>query len=119
MSRHYKSETKENALVPNWTYFVEVCGFTFHFNSLEQIEGYLNYYQKKIHPSSADGIAWGRLYSKGNDGEVRFLSRGDHWERQTPFDELPLYLREEPKRQKVIKALERALQQWRAETDKT
>jgi hypothetical protein len=36
------------------------------------------------------------------------LGSGDHWERQTKFDELPLYLREETKRQKVVQALSQA-----------
>ena len=103
MSRHWKSAPNENALVPDWTYTVEVCSFTFRFRSLEQVEEYLAYYRQKIHPSSAD------------DGKDASL---DHWERQSRFDELPLYLREEPKRLKVIKALERALQQWRAENAK-
>ena len=104
VSRHWKSAPNENALVPDWTYYVEVCSFTFRFRSLEKVEEYCQYYARKIHPSSADGIG-------DND-----YSHGDHFERQTPFDELPFYLREEPKR---LKALERALKQWRAEKDKT
>ena len=107
MSRHWKSAPNENSLVIDWTYFVEVCGFTFRFRSLEKIEEYLNYYRQKIHPSSADGVG-------DND-----YSSGDHWERQSNFDRLPFYLREEPKRLKVVKALERALKHWSAENAQT
>ncbi len=121
MSNHWKFPTDKNAIVPGWLYYVQVCGFTFRFNSLEQVEEYLNYYRQKIHPSSADGAGREiRIYSKTKHGEQAWmLSPNAHDERQSRFDELPLYLREEPKRLKVVKALERALKQWRAETDKT
>ena len=120
MSRHWKSAPNENALLPTWTYFVEVCSFTFYFRSLEEVEEYLNYYRQKIHPSSADGNDRpNRFYVKTKRGGfLTHHSSGDHWERQSRFDELPLYLREEPKRRKVVKALERALQQWRVESGK-
>ena len=121
MSRHYKSATNENALVSDWTYYVEVCGFTFYFRSLEDVEEYLNYYRQKIHSSSADGADRpSPFYTKDKQGNpFPIYSLGDHWERQSRFDELPLYLREESKRLKVVKALERALKQWRAENGKT
>lgn len=105
MSRQWKFPTDKNAIVPDWVYYVEVCGFTFRFHSLKQVEEYLAYYQQKIHPSSADGADRSGYFA------------GDHWERQSRFDELPLYLREEPKRLQVVKALERALKQWRAENE--
>ena len=121
MSRHWKSAANENALIPSWNYYVEVCGFTFYFRALAEVEEYLNYYQQKIHPSSADGAEQEkRFYVKtATGGYFNWSNRGDHWERQSRFDELPFYLREEPKRLQVVKALERALKQWRAENDKT
>jgi hypothetical protein len=84
---------------------VEVCGFTFSFGSLEHIREYLEHFSRKVHPSSADG-AERRVNSWPLGG---IFSVGDHWERQSRFDELPLYLFEESKRLKVIKALQRAL----------
>ncbi len=84
-----------------WLYFAEVCGFVFQFRKLEEIQEYIDYYTFKVHPSS-------RTLDK-----VPFLyagrySIGDHWERQTNFDELPLYLQAEGKRQQVLKALREA-----------
>jgi hypothetical protein len=45
------------------------------------------------------------------NGEGRLSVPGDmdHWEAERWFERLPMYLLEEPKRLKVIKALERAL----------
>ncbi|HEX9996478.1 MAG TPA: hypothetical protein VGB45_04985 [Abditibacterium sp.] len=99
MARFWKTDaqSRPNPLVPDWIYFVEVCSFTFTFSSRKHIEKYLAHFSQKIHPSSADGATHGSY------------SHGDHWERQSCFDELPLYLFEEPKRLKVVKALTRAL----------
>ncbi len=81
--------------VPEWVYFVRVCSFTFSFDSVEQIQEYLDYFSKRIQPSSA-------MPNVPQSG----------WEYQTRFDELPLYLREEAKRQKVIKALTKAISEF-------
>jgi hypothetical protein len=86
---NYVSNPPENVL------FVRVCSFTFAFFSAEEIQSYLDYYSKKTHPSSA---------TPNMDGS--------HWEFQTKFDELPLYLREEPKRKQVVKALTRAMAEF-------
>jgi len=75
-----------------WVYYVEVCGFTFIFYSLAMIKEYLNYYEMKILPSRREKIA-----SAHHDCE------------QNQFTRLPLYLREEPRRLKVVQALRRAL----------
>jgi hypothetical protein len=85
----YSSNPPENVL------FVRVCSFTFAFFSAEEIQSYLDYYSKKIHPSSARP----NLPTSG-------------WEYQTVFDELPLYLREEPKRKQVVKALTMAMAEF-------
>ncbi|MCW3059118.1 MAG: hypothetical protein JWQ02_939 [Capsulimonas sp.] len=91
--------TAEEAKTAQWVYFVHVCSFMFAFHSVEQISEYLNYFSHAIKPSSRtrEGATW-RVG----------VSRGDHWERQSRFDRLPLYLFEEPKRVKVVAALERA-----------
>ena len=79
-------------------YFVRVCSFTFQFHSLPQIRAALQYYSRKIQPSSRVEIG-----------------AADHWECERWFERLPLYLREEPKRQKVVKALTDALRQFTKE----
>jgi len=80
-------------LVPVYTYFVQVCGFTFRFGSVAQITPVIEYYQQIIRPST-------RRDTTHNAFERDVAQR---W-----FERLPGYLREEPKRQKVVKALERA-----------
>lgn len=84
--------------VPQWVFFVRVCSFTFEFHTLNQIAECLAYYSQKTHPSSRVGIG-----------------SADHWEAQRWFERLPMYLMEEPKRQKVVKALATALEQFEAE----
>ena len=84
-----------------WIYFVRVCSFTFEFHSIKQIEACLEYYSQKIHPSSRLNIG-----------------SADAWEAQRWFERLPMYLLEEPKRQKVVKALCSALGEFKAEKSK-
>ena len=71
---------------------VTVAAFTFQFISVKQIKDCLSYYEQKIHPSS-------RLSTSG----------GDHWELERWFERLPMYLLEDAKRIKVVKALQKAL----------
>lgn len=85
----------ESRLDPVFIYNVRVCGFTFHFASLDALQECLDYYRVKIHPSR-------RL--------PRDMPSGDHDESQRWFEELPLYLREEAKRVKIVAALTNALQ---------
>ncbi len=87
--------------IPWWVFFVRVCSFTFEFHSLKQIGSCLEYYTQKVHPSS-------RL-------PVYRENYGDHWEAQRWYEQLPMYLLEEPKRQKVVKALASAIEQFEAE----
>ena len=84
----------------HWVYLVRVCSFTFEFHSTEQIIICLDYYSEKVHPSSR--IPWKELPDYG----------GDHSEVQRWFERLPMYLLEEPKRQKVVKALSSAVEQF-------
>lgn len=78
---------------------MRVCAFTFDFSSLEEIQKYLDYFGQKTHPS-------GRAFNVG------ICPYGDHDDWQTKFQRLPLYLSEGPKRQKVIKALQKALAEF-------
>jgi hypothetical protein len=91
----------EGYITEPWVYFVRVCSFTFEFQSMEQIEGCLEYYSRKTHPSS-------RLR----------IGAADPWEMQRWFERLPMYLLEEPKRQRVVKALVEALKIFTAEKAK-
>jgi hypothetical protein len=85
-------------LVQKWVYFVQVCSFTFQFHGLDSIENMLIVFDQKPAPTSHR--TWDD--GKGVDGEnERYF-----W----PVERLPLYLFEEPKRQKVVKALKRALE---------
>ena len=88
LDRYWRARTLE----PHEVLFVRVVGFTFVFHSVEQLRACLAFYARKIHPTS----------------RMPF-DDGDHWERQRWFDKLPLFLREEPKRIKVVAALEEAL----------
>jgi len=81
-----------------WVYFVRVCSFTFEFHSIEQIKASHDYYSQKVHPSSRMDIG-----------------AADSWEMQRWFERLPMYLLEEPKRQRVVKALTSALKEFEAE----
>ena len=79
--------------------FVRICDFEFELHDRVQLDACIRYYAKAIRPS-------GRLpvYTEyyGND----------HGATQRWFERLPLYLREEPKRLKVLKALNRAFRAW-------
>ena len=91
-------------LIPAWTYFVRVCGFTFAFGSVAQIETTLAYYARKIHPSS-------RLPDSD-------WLRAEHDVAQRWFERLPQYLLEGPKRRRVIQALQRALTEFSDEANR-
>ncbi len=108
MARFWKKDAKNrpNPLIPDWIYFVEVCSFTFEFRSVEDVADYLRHFSQKLRGSSADHAS-----AKYPDSDWRRepCFAGDHWERQSCLDNLPLYLFEEPKRLEVVKALKRAL----------
>lgn len=90
---------------PRWIYFVEVCRFTFAFFSLEMMREYLDYFSHKVLPSS-------RFHDPPffMGAAPAIDSRG-----QTRFERLPLRLRQESKRVRVVKALERALNHFAKE----
>jgi hypothetical protein len=95
----------EDALVvgstdSKWIYHVDVCRFTFAFFSLQMMREYLDFFSRKILPSS-------RLPSPFSGGAAAGVGDG-----QTRFERLPLRLRKEPNRQKIVKALQRALEEF-------
>ena len=91
---YWRPETNASAgsLIHQKVMLVTVASFTFRFISKEQISDCLAYYERKVLPSSMQPIG-----------------SADHWEIQRWFERLPMYLLEEPKRAKVVKALKRAL----------
>jgi hypothetical protein len=92
-------------LLPRDVIVVRVVSFTFRFDTTEELRDCIRYYQQKTHPSS-------RVAAKAIEAQLgqdwRSL-RG--WEVERWFERLPMYLLEEPKRQKVLKALCNALEQ--------
>ena len=82
-------------MMPSYRYCVQVCGFTFVFDSVETVREYLAYYREKL-ITPVRGV------------------EGDHWESQTRFQELPRYLHDEKRRPKVVAALTRALEAFSA-----
>jgi hypothetical protein len=90
-------------LIPRDVIVVRVASFTFRFETVEELRQCIKYFQQKIHPSS-------RIAAKRFEAEFgknwRSL-RG--WDLERWFERLPMYLLEEPKRQKVLKALCKAL----------
>ncbi len=80
-------------LMRHQSVFVHVCSFTFRFESRPQLERVIAFYEQKIHPSSIIPCA----------ERIPDCGEAQRW-----YERLPLYLREEPKRRKVIKALHTA-----------
>jgi hypothetical protein len=87
-------------LEPHRVIFVQVAGFTFEFHNTEQVQACLEYFNRKLHPSSRIPLIVEHSFS--------------HWEAQRWFERLPLYLREESKRVKVVEALTEAIWQIQA-----
>lgn len=112
MSRHWKEKLDPqkhtdhmggtrlesvDPLIERWAYFVRVCGFTFEFIGIQQLRECLAHFSRKLHPS----------------GKFVNLPPGTHWIH--PWHErLPMYLFEESKRRKAVKALTRALSDFEA-----
>ena len=88
-----------------WIYYVDVCSFRFVFFSLGMIRDYIDFYQRKILPTSRFSGA-----SPFSDGPAASIGDG-----QSPFERLPGYLRKGSKRLTVVKALERALAEFERE----
>jgi hypothetical protein len=96
-------------LIPRDEIVVRVASFTFRFNNVVELRNCAKYFQQKIHPSS-------RIPAKRFESEYgknwRSL-RG--WDLEGRFERLPMYLLEELKRQKVLKALRKALEVVKSE----
>jgi hypothetical protein len=79
---------------------VNVCSFTFRFASKDEIREHISFFEKKTHPSS-------RIpdFPEGADSFFR-------WHSQRWYERLPMYLQEEAKKAKVLKALHKAIALW-------
>jgi hypothetical protein len=79
---------------------VSVCSFTFRFESKDEIREYISFFEKKTHPSS-------RIpnFPEGKDSFYR-------WHSQRWYERLPMYLQEEAKKERVLKALHKAIALW-------
>ncbi len=91
------------SLLPRHAIVVRVASFTFRFGTVKQLQECISYYKQKTRPSSR--IAARTLAS--DLGEDWRELRG--WDVERWFERLPMYLLEEPKRQKVLKALAKTL----------
>ena len=83
---------------------VRVVSFTFRFTTIEELRECIKFYQQKTRPSSRVAA---KTYEAEFGQDWRSL-RG--WDIERWFERLPMYLLEEPKRQKVLKALCKALE---------
>lgn len=77
-----------------WVYFVRECSFTFQFVSLEQLKTAKAYFSTKVHPST-----------------MRFNNGLEHYW-QSWSERLPAGLKGGSKRERILKALEKALQEF-------
>ena len=107
MARISKERVKRRdgkaSLAPQHVIVVRVASFSFRFDTVERLRECIEYYQKKTRPS-------GRISAKVLNAELGANWRALRgWDVQRWFERLPMYLLEEPKRQKVLKALSAAL----------
>ncbi len=76
-------------------YFIEVCGFTFEFYSIEQIKAAIEWFEQKIHKST-------RMKDEP------FL-RAERDVVQRWHERLPAQIKKGSKRERVVKALKNAV----------
>jgi hypothetical protein len=90
-------------LAPQEVILARVASFTFRFTTTKQLRECIEYYERKTHPSSRMSA---KIIASDIGPDWRELRS---WEVERWFERLPMYLLEEPKRQKVLKALHKAL----------
>jgi len=100
--QYWRAPTLQRYLV----YFVRVCGFTFEFHSIEQLEVCLEFFSQKVRPSSM-------IRFSESDRRIHWL----HWVCQRWFERLPMKLLEERRRVRIVPALKKALAQFKSELD--
>lgn len=103
MARISKELYGKASLAPRRVIVVRVASFAFRFKTVQRLRECIKYYEKKTRPTS-------RIPAKtlaADLGEDWRVLRG--WDVERWFERLPMYLLEEPKRQKMLKTLDRAL----------
>jgi hypothetical protein len=103
MARIWK-EPRSSGLLPEHNIMVRVASFTFRFSSVEKLRDCLSYYERKTHRSSR--IPEAKLRTKLGRNWRALRS----WEVERWYERLPMYLLQESKRKKVVKALMEALE---------
>ena len=99
MSKHWKKEYFEsNSLNSHINYFVEVCGFTFQFGTLDAMREAREWFSAKVHPSGClpDSV-W---------------LRAEHDVAQKWHERLPAFIKKGSKRNRVVKAFDQALYEF-------
>lgn len=76
---------------------IDVCSFTFKFVNKDEILQYITFFEKRTHPTSR--------VPESMLPDCTFR----HWHSQRWYERLPLYLQEDAKREKVLKALHKAV----------
>jgi hypothetical protein len=84
-----------------WVYFVRECSFTFQFASIEQLKMMIDYFSKKVHPST-------RTFNNGLE---------HYW--QMWYERIPKGLAGGSKREKIHKALTKALNEFTQDEKKS
>ena len=85
-----EAEKSRDNLVVEWVYFVKECSFTFQFVSLEQLDKCIEYFSHEIPPNTIKP-------------EVDLEHYWQRW-----YERLPKGLIARKKREKILKALEKA-----------
>jgi len=104
VERRLELGAQNPTLLPRQDIMIRVASFTFRFVSIEHLRDCLAYFQQKTHATS-------RVPAKQLAADLGEDWRAwRSWEVERWFERLPMYLLEEPKRQKVVQALSKALQ---------
>jgi len=94
---------RSEELEPSEVVLVRVASFTSRFSTRKQLRECIEYYEQKTHPSSRIPAKVIAAHFGPDWTELRA------WDVERWFERLPMYLLEEPKRQKVLKALHKTL----------
>ncbi|MEM9533348.1 MAG: hypothetical protein AAGA23_20670 [Pseudomonadota bacterium] len=88
------AEPPKDNFVPAHAYFVQAAGYTLEFVSLAQVQEALEYFRKKVHPSTMEPAVHSEHY----------------WQRW--YERLPKGIKSGSKRAKMARALEATLKEY-------
>lgn len=93
-------------------YFVRVSGFTFRFVSLDELDEVLAFFRCKTQPSSR--IVMPRdARDRMRTDDFRNVKRCHHDDWQRWYERIPVKLQANARRERIVRALERALDEFR------